>query len=166
MGKTWSGPDRKKFGKRKTKRHRSRSKWSSKNGGRGTAPRLRTLAIDVAEFRLHGGELKTPRVLLPTPLPPPPKVRQVPMVRLSPIPSDKELNGIGESRKTLYDSLTTAELMDRILFYTRQCRSLTAMARGAQNAGDLPSAEKIRAEKHDFFLPEMNAIRLYLERFR
>lgn len=180
MGKTWSGPDRKRFGKQKTKRHRSRSKWSSKNGGRGIAPRLRTLAVDIAEFRLSGGEVEVPKVLLPTPSPTPPKAKKsTPKRKKSRIKFDRQTSadskekrqassfkGIGESRKVFYDSLTTAELRDRVVFYTKQCQSLTATARGAQDTGDLSLARKVRAEKYDFFIPEMNTIRLYLERFR
>ena len=112
MGKTWSGADRKKFGKQKTKRHRSRAKWSSKNGGRGTAPRLRTLITDVAEFHMSGGEVKVPEVLQRKSEPPMPMPkRKVQMkvqmkLRKNTPPLYKELNGIGHERKALYDALT------------------------------------------------------------
>lgn len=184
MGKTWSGSDRKKFGKQKTRRHRSRAKWSSKNGGRGTAPRLRTLAVDVAEFQLSGGELETPKVFLPTPPPPAPRAKKDKVKkpkassfakrmtldleerRVASSANTQGLKGIGVGKKKLYDDLTTTELHDRLVFYTKQCQSMTATSRGARDAGDIRLAGRIGTEKYDFLIPEMNAIRLYLERFR
>jgi hypothetical protein len=185
MGKTWSGPDRHKFGKRKTKRHRSRSKWSQKNGGRGNAPRLRSLAVDLAEFEQAGGTVQA------LPFPEEEKVPPKGSLKKEKKPKEKKpsrksrfqkqlerdqglvadtlanpLKGIGEERKKIYDALTTNELVERIDFYTRQCSFLTASARGAATHGDQKLAEKLRGEKGVFLIPEMNAIRLYLHRFR
>lgn len=184
MGKTWSGPDRKKFGRRKTKRHKARSKWSAKNGGRQQAPRLRTLEVDLREFQAIKGDSELPlMVSLPAPEDPPKKTkRSAPEDPPKRSPKKKvrfdqqlerdvkenrrSLTGIGLDKKRLYDQLPTPELTERIEFYRRQCQFLTASARSATKAGDPELATKIRKEKDAFLIPEMNSLRLYLERFR
>jgi len=52
MGKTYRGPTRKEFGSKKARNHKSRSKWTAKNG-----TRLRSLNADVAEFQAHEASL-------------------------------------------------------------------------------------------------------------
>ncbi|RLC10723.1 MAG: hypothetical protein DRI24_19840 [Deltaproteobacteria bacterium] len=176
MGKSWSGT-RKKFGRKKAKKHQERAEWGNSNGGWGTAPRLRSLATDLNEFQEQKGEFVAPLVtskaanrimqLLAqgTEVPKAPKDAK-PRKARSRSGKPVSLKGIGSKRKDLFDSLTEDELTDRLSFYTKQCNFISASSRQLVLIEEYGKADELRRGKDSFLIPEINAIRLYLNKFR
>ena len=158
MSKSWSNRTRKRHGKSKTKDHKSRSKWASRNGG----VRLRTLNVDITEFQEAKGEA--------LPVTEEPKEhkktrrkserraqRKAP--RRPPLAPKKKKKppAIFWKRKGLYDQLSTKELNDRYEFYWRQAQFSALMLRFGNRSG----SQMFRA-----FNDELKWINLYLQEFR
>lgn len=167
MGKTWSSTQRKKYGKRKTRDHRTRASFK----GRNTGVRLRTLSVDIADFQQENGEGAVPLYVTTTP-----KSEFIadPYLVVTGVGKTerqlesayaKKLNGIGQRRKSLYDPLTMEELLEKEAFLKKQLQFVTTLARGFIDAEDRNSAEKIQRARGTY-QRDLNALLLYLERFR
>lgn len=197
MGKTWTSEQRKKYGKRKTRNHRTRAQFKRQNPG----VRLRTLEVDIRDFQdAKGNESAVP--LHVTKVPASDFVADERIRKLGVCKSEKQLRkeakrkapvhdvprkdtpltvverpspeqkvpvnlrGIGEEKYLKFNKMTRQQLDEDVAFFKKQLRFITSMSRIFRNLGDLETAERIRNSKDDYLQGELNALLLYIQRFR